>query len=212
MIHIVCGPSCAGKSTYIGAQQRADQRIGLPNRPVVFPFAATDESLTKNCFYHYNILRSAAGQQRRHPLARPTPRFCHDEAWQTLLAHPAPKQAVVIVTAEAELRRRMSTRRWVEPDLIGADKQAAYPNDYWLALIDAIEPREVYAHWLAELRRQQIPYTLVRGDLPLSPLIDPDSPQHGESAITHSAVRESVRPIHAAATRHASVPTRHARG
>jgi hypothetical protein len=154
MIVIVSGPSCAGKSTFMQSHGATELTGLTPAHPVVFPATLWLQPavLHTDCYFHYNILR---------PADRGGDGFASDGPWNDLLAHPAPKRAIILLAPRSVLIDRMSRRETIEPPTFTGGSTMPYPQRHWIDLLGRIDVHATYRKWCEELDRRGIPYTLL---------------------------------------------------
>ena len=148
MIWIVGGPTSAGKSFFLGSPH-AEEVTGLPRGTrVLFPrhLGPPAPPPDQDAYVHYNILRPFQRQDRPQDVAIGPRMFEGDAQWRAVLAIPADKKAVVVVTDRETLVRRVKARRSVE---------TGDPHEYgiarWLRIYEAVDVEAVYDAWRAEL-------------------------------------------------------------
>lgn len=166
-VHIICGPSSAGKSSFIrkvygGAGKR---RILLANE------LSRTGTIGAGSVVHYNTLRvldnalaswkNGANLQYGRNLEEPD--FTADPAWRMVLECRALRKATLVLTPEAAFLERLAKRKFVEPD---RSNKVAYPTKRWLTHFRLIDLEAHYRAWIDELQRAGIPHTIVDGTSP----------------------------------------------
>jgi hypothetical protein len=133
--------------------------------PVVFPSSIDDEPgiLEKNCFIHYNILRHADEVLGKKPRQRFNgySNFALDRPWASILAHPSPKQAIVLKVSHYVLLERMTQRRHIESKSLLSSFINRYPRQHWIEILEQINLDKIYQAWCYELEKNGIPYVLI---------------------------------------------------
>lgn len=154
MIHLICGPSCAGKSTFYEANPGGCLDHMFHKVPLIFPDeVGATTAPCDDCAIHYNILRPVHSMGAAELAgARQECWDCErDAAWRQIRDLPGPKKAFLLLTACEELSARAATRVHVEPrlQLVAND----YPNDYWTGVYASVDVAKVYLAFIAELER-----------------------------------------------------------
>ncbi len=162
---LICGPSSCGKSTYVDWAV-ANGRLPKDGSLYMGFEYANLASLPGPVVLHYNTLRALdlelakmrAGQANRYGEFLRRIDLKADPAWQTVLEHRGNKRAVVLLTREAALWRRVASRELIEPSRTGT---LPYPKEHWLSHCRRIDLAAHYAQVVEELEREQIPYEIV---------------------------------------------------
>jgi hypothetical protein len=166
-VDFISGPTCAGKSHYMGRHLEQGARVLLPDKGARLAIVEGGRY-----FLHYNLLRpfekqdSAPGDSlgrrfrrlRRRLRARIVGPFATDRRLMELLALPADFEARVLVVPKRDLLARIADRQALEP--LRAE-QEGYAK--WDAIVRAVDLPELYRAWLRFLRARGIPYRLVDG-------------------------------------------------
>ena len=166
-VDFISGPTCAGKSHYMGRHLAPGARVLLPDKGARLAVAEGGRF-----FLHYNLLRpfekfgAVPGESRgrrwnrlrRRLRARITGPFATDRRLLELLALPADFEARVLVVPKEDLLARIADRQALEP--LRAE-QEGYPSAKWDAIVRSVDLPELYAAWLRFLRARGIPYRLV---------------------------------------------------
>jgi hypothetical protein len=151
-IHLVSGPTCAGKSLYIGRRGEPDATVLLPDKGALPALAAGGRFLV-----HYDLLRPLAklaadadapfarrlrglGRRLRSTLSSP---FAIDRRLGELLAADADFEASVLVVPRDTLLARIASR--------GSGDDIVRDSDL----------PGIYRAWLQLLRERHIPYRLI---------------------------------------------------
>lgn len=195
LMSIICGPSCAGKSTFI-SDPRSGQFTGhTASAPIIFPanWQNREHAAGEHFLFHYNTLRTAGKLFGRGPgnagsrSADGYTTFGHDAAWQRVITSTYTKQAVVLIASRAVLEERMSARLDIEPKSLGYggnclvrlyNRYRSYPGAYWRQVLFRIDLEKLYQAWCEELHRQQIPFTLLNSCDHSYASIAPDDLRH----------------------------------
>lgn len=166
-LHLVSGPTCAGKSVFIARHVDQGEAVLLPDKG-----ARAAIELGGRFLVHYNLLRpfdkivlegdeSFSGRLRRR-MRRVRGRlrgpFSIDRRLEEILATPAVKEASVLVVPRAELLERIRRRRAQEP-LRSQDE--GYRSARWDAIVRQVDLLALYRDWLAFLRQHGVRYRLV---------------------------------------------------
>jgi len=167
ILDFVSGPTCAGKSHYIGRHLEPGGRVLLPDKGARLAIAEGGR------FYlHYNLLRPFEKQEivpgdslsrrwsrlRRRMRARIAGPFATDRRLIELLALPADFEARVLVVPKRDLLTRIADRSALEP--LRAEQEGD-PSEKWDAIVRAVDLPELYREWLRFLRARGIPYQLI---------------------------------------------------
>jgi hypothetical protein len=167
ILDFVSGPTCAGKSHYIGRHLPPGGRVLLPDKGARLAIAEGGRF-----FLHYNLLRPFEKQDiapgdslgrrwsrlRRRLRARIVGPFATDRRLLELLALPADFEARVLVVPKRDLLARIAEREALEP--LRAESEG-YPSEKWDAIVRAVDLPRLYRDWLRFLRGRGIPYRLV---------------------------------------------------
>jgi len=166
-VDFISGPTCAGKSHYMGRHLAPGAQVLLPDKGARLAIAEGGRF-----FLHYNLLRpfeklgvapgASAGRRwrrlRRRVRARIVGPFATDRRLMELLAQPADFEARVLVVPKRDLLARIADRRVLEP--LRAEHEG-YESEKWDAIVRAVDLTELYRAWLRFLRARRIPYRLV---------------------------------------------------
>ncbi len=167
MIHIISGPSCAGKSTLINSAKIHSIANVSSKQPVLFPKDIENDSgaIQDNCFLHYNILRAADKSYRSsNNKAQQMYSFMSDAPWAEVNEIPQPKKAIILLTSRSILEERMSSRQHIEPRNLTGYSPSDYPVNHWLQVLNGVDLEEIYSSWCTELKLQEIEYTLINSE------------------------------------------------
>jgi SAM-dependent methyltransferase len=162
MIYLICGPTCAGKSTFYRSNESRSVFGEQSKPPLVFPDGVVSRPPPPQPFaVHYNILRPlhAAAEQPGASPAAVQWSYDLDPAWQRIVQLPGPKQAIILVASTQDLSARAAARTRVEPDLQGST--VAYPTGYWSGVYRTLEMKRVYYTFIAQLQAQGIPISFL---------------------------------------------------
>lgn len=170
-IEIVSGPSCSGKSVYIGRRHE-------PCHGLLFLDESDFSTLRPDERYlvHYNLLRpfdaprlrptrvdtywrTAAYYARRLANCRGSV-FKVDRPLIELLNRPARFHVTVLVASLPNLLARIEERTCLEP-LLASGRHKPYETARWERIYQAVKVPALYHRWLAFLRDRKIAYTLV---------------------------------------------------
>lgn len=175
VLHIVSGPSCVGKSTFVETVTGTPAGRWSAGAPLLFPNDAMPSHLKQDCVYHYNILRPihfiAAGtpgmlarrfgrydyRGRRKMRIRRDWSYERDPRWRSIAQIDVPKRALVLVASRAALLARAARRTEIESSRAGEQ----YPRREWLAVLREADLPWLYGAWTRELSRRAIPWELV---------------------------------------------------
>ncbi|NUB27135.1 class I SAM-dependent methyltransferase [Azospirillum brasilense] len=157
MIHLICGPSCVGKSTFYESNSPRLLDDQGSKVPLVFPDEIGVRPLPPGDFaIHYNILRPvhAIDADGGHEVENTSWSYDIDEAWLRIRDLPGPKKATVLLASLHELNARAGVRTSIEPNLRSVVQ--AYPNSYWTGVYARFDLSHVYTSFIDELARQGI--------------------------------------------------------
>ena len=163
MIWIISGPNCSGKSTFLTSPARKQYTDISHSAPVIFPRYLTKQEIVPDFdyYYHYSILR-AANQLFQENLLRPDNYTNFNEPfWLQLLSQKSGKKAIVLVARRSVLEKRISTRIDSEPKRLRRQHNVLFLQEQRMALLGQVSLELVYQEWCRELRKNQIPFTLI---------------------------------------------------
>jgi hypothetical protein len=163
MIWIISGPHCSGKSTFLTSPARKQYTDISPSAPVMFPRHITAKNIVPDFdyYYHYNILRVASQLFRENRLTKDNYTNFNEPFWLQLLSQKSGKKAIVLVARRSMLEKRILTRVDSEPKKIRRQHDVRFQRESKLALLKQVNLELVYQEWCRELRRNQIPFTLI---------------------------------------------------
>lgn len=167
MIHIISGPSCAGKSTLLDDSKINSKTNFSLNKPVLYPkdIEYSSDAIQDNCFIHYNILRPADNSNNYfNNREQQMLDFMSDAPWAKISKSPQPKKAIILIVSRSILEKRMLSRQYVEPKSLTGFSPEYYPAKRWLQLLGAVDLKELYNVWFAELKHHGIDYTVINGE------------------------------------------------
>jgi len=169
MIHIISGPSCAGKSTLLDNAKIYSITNVSSKQAVVFPYEidSNNRNIQDGCFIHYNLLRTANRVRANiefNNKARLMYDFMLDPAWVTITKAPQTKKAIILIASRSVLEQRMSSRRHGEFINLQGSSPAPYPSDDWRKLLNTVDLEKLYFCWIEELKQQKIEFTLVNSE------------------------------------------------
>lgn len=164
MIHIISGPSCAGKSTFLENKQ-ARAAVGIPiTGPVVYPgdLASNKNALQESCLFHYNILRpTELSYKKIFCLSGRKYNFKMDSLWVDTSKVAQPKKAVILVASRSVIKDRMLSRQHIEPISLTGKKPIKYRNSRWIEMLNTVDLPRLYLAWCSELEQSDIEFVLV---------------------------------------------------
>lgn len=160
MFTLICGPSCAGKSTFLTTVVRNERAPKAPE--VLFPDQILSGMIPPSDGYvHYNLMRPIqfVPGQAQCPTVGMNDAWTYDidPAWGAINSLPGARRAIVIVASAADLRVRSSSREHLEPDL--RSLKADYPRAHWRQVYEVANLLLIYGMFIAELHRRGIPFT-----------------------------------------------------
>jgi hypothetical protein len=168
-VHLVSGPSCCGKSTFLTKRVKDYDEVLFPQRRYL-------ERLKSGAHFalHYNILRPYSSEfktsladhyrravlrlDRRHPRGGRGP-YQADPFLQYLLYARMAIRATVLVAPRELLLERITRRDQSEPFL--KQQTQRYRSEAWQEVYRSVDLAEVYGSWIEFLRAWEIPYDLV---------------------------------------------------
>lgn len=154
MLHLVMGPCCAGKSTYIASCLQAQ---GLGPDHTMFARAALEGGVSRvearlvragTLYVHLTSLGPPHRQPRRRRLVA------------QLAALPPPIDAVLLVATGSELAERALRRTSSEP-LLSPDDPGSFDAERTAARLSGFDAPAFVAGWSAELTALGIPWQIV---------------------------------------------------
>lgn len=167
-LHLITGPTCAGKSMYIARHVGADETVLLPDKGA----KQVIEEVGGRYLVHYNLLRpfdkimleghepfgTKLSRRFRRLRRRLHGTFSIDRRIEEIISAKAIKEASVLVVPRAELLARISQRKAQEP--LRAENEG-YKSKRWDAIVRQVDLLAMYRDWLAYLRRHGVPYRLI---------------------------------------------------
>lgn len=203
---IISGPSSVGKSTFIqSAYCRALTGLPAA-APALTPYKLLPGTLDQldGCFLHYDLLRAVrprpwevlralrwsmvriaqapwlAVRQRTRTgtgIAASSRRTSWSNlTWESILSHPIQKKAIVLVASRDTILQRVKARSGKLERRRFRIIKRRYNGRLWLDSYARVDLAQIYADWLAELRRQDIEYLLVNSTTSdYSPIVDAES-------------------------------------
>ena len=163
MIWIISGPNCSGKSTFLTSPARKLYTDISPSAPVFFPRHLTMKNIVPDFdyYYHYNILKDANRLFRENLLRPDNYTSFNEPLWLQLLSQKSGKKAIVLVARRSVLEKRISTRIDSEPKRLRRQHNVLFLQEQRMALLGQVSLELVYQEWCRELRKNQIPFTLI---------------------------------------------------
>ncbi|MGB2965091.1 MAG: hypothetical protein WBB69_14015 [Anaerolineales bacterium] len=175
MIWIISGPTCSGKSTFLTSPATKKYTDISPSAPVFFPRHLTKQKIVPDFdyYYHYNTLRIAYYLFQENLLRSDNYTNFNEPLWLQLLSQKSGKKAIVLVARRSVIERRITTRTDSEPKKIRRQHNVRFLQEQNMAFLGYVNLETVYQEWCEELRRFQIPFTLIESReglfLPLQP-------------------------------------------
>ena len=170
-LHVVSGPSSAGKSHFI-------QRIRKPNEETLFPNMLGDITLDYNCSYllHYNLFRPYSAARR---LSKPThlvkspfaylklrqslesgQPFNTDLSLKQLIGFNAEIHVTILVVPLQILVDRISRRKTLE--VLRPNQRGEYKQDKFMEIIEKINLAQLYLQWVRFLEFNDMNYEFIQ--------------------------------------------------
>lgn len=166
-IHIVCGPSSAGKSTFI---DRYLDGIG-DEKMLLASDVERGIDVSEANVVHYNTLRAIDhfldswenGSSLAYSRQIAETDFSADPAWRAILGSKSNFRCTLILTPEIDIWKRASKRVLIEPE---HKEKHVYPQKRWLAHYRLLDLEQHYRMWVEELRNRGMTFTVVDGSSP----------------------------------------------
>lgn len=148
---LVIGPSSVGKSSYL-------QHIGATSNEIIFGSEVKSKKhLKAKRYIHYNMM---------HPFDHTSPTseikvlLKNEEFLKRILNSSHVSEAIVLVADVDTLKVRTEQRDFVEPHF-RSNKNANYPNEHILKLLDNLDLFKLYKEIFQLLENSNIPYKVM---------------------------------------------------
>ena len=180
LIWLICGPSSAGKSTFIQSE-KCKEITSLPeNTPTIMAHTfQSNQALNPETILHYNMLQTETlwekmiGIFSQNGIKKTEFDFEKIPSWTSIKRARADIKAVVLVCSRDTLLKRIKKRKFVEAK--GLNKQKLYPKAKWIKMISSVNLELLYRQWCEELKLNGIPFTLVNSETDTYKVIENES-------------------------------------
>ena len=155
LIWLICGPSSAGKSTFIQSEKCKEITSFPENTPTIMAHTfQSNQVLNPETILHYNMLQTETlwekmiGIFSKNGSKKTEFDFEKIPSWTSIKRARADIKAVVLVCSRDTLLKRIKKRKFVEAK--GLNKQKLYPKAKWIKMISSVNLELLYLQWCEE--------------------------------------------------------------
>ena len=168
IIWLISGPTSVGKSTFINSERCSEITNCPKDTPTIMAHSFQSSVISDLPVYlHYNILRSSEVKSGLFDLFFRDEKkitefeFQDDSIWTEILHANKIIKAIVLVSSEETILRRLEERQVVEYEHRVKGKSRKYPKRKWKRIVSYVDMLSLYKQWCQELKLRGIPYILL---------------------------------------------------
>jgi hypothetical protein len=155
---LIIGPSCVGKTTFIGSAKAKDlipETRGLEDVVLGFEFKPTQ--LKPSALIHYNLLHALA-DKRASAFGKLKPNLSKEPVLNHILGYGEITKAIVLIASREDLITRALSRKIAEPC---RPEPGVYKGERWAAIISRVDFNRLYESLFTILDKLAIPYQVI---------------------------------------------------